>query len=147
MVHLSFSLWRFCLLSLPLASSLSIPQKTFVEESEDTAFIHDLVLDDIEFNITDYTSPEEWNLTTWDYDVVIVGGGPAGLAASMSLARVARKSLLYDSQEYRNGQTRYMHDVLGQDGRSVFPCNEGHSELNISRSGTTEISISSSTRN
>ncbi|KAJ9224333.1 hypothetical protein DTO027B5_4113 [Paecilomyces variotii] len=117
MVHLSLSLWRFCLLSLPLASSLSIPQKAIVEEYEDTTLIQDLVIDDAELNITDYTSLDEWNPTEWDYDVVIVGGGPAGLAASMSLARVARTSLLYDSQEYRNEQTRYMHDVLGQDGQ------------------------------
>ncbi|CVL06091.1 related to thioredoxin reductase [Fusarium mangiferae] len=50
------------------------------------------------------------------YDVIIVGGGPAGLSALSSLARVRRKVLLIDSGEYRNGQTTHMHDVIGWDG-------------------------------
>ncbi|KAK4125532.1 pyridine nucleotide-disulfide oxidoreductase-like protein [Parathielavia appendiculata] len=51
-----------------------------------------------------------------DFDAVIVGGGPAGLAALSGLARVRRKVLLIDSGEYRNAPTRHMHDVLGFDG-------------------------------
>ncbi|PHH78483.1 hypothetical protein CDD82_3036 [Ophiocordyceps australis] len=51
-----------------------------------------------------------------DYDAVIVGGGPSGLAALSALARVRRKALLIDSAEYRNQATRHMHDVLGFDG-------------------------------
>ncbi|KAJ6104075.1 hypothetical protein N7523_010395 [Penicillium sp. IBT 18751x] len=119
MVQLNFSVRRFCLLSLPLVSALTVPQKPIAQYSETSVAeqTEDLVADDVGFNITDYTALDEWNPTEWDYDVVIVGGGPGGLAASMSLARVARTSLLYDSQEYRNEQTRYMHDVLGQDGQ------------------------------
>lgn len=113
MAYRGVSLWRLCLLSLPFASALTIPQEPLVKWPEDQAIDNDV------FNITDYTSLDDWNPKNWDYDVVIVGGGPAGLAASMSLARVARTSLLYDSQEYRNEQTRYMHDVLGQDGKST----------------------------
>ncbi|KAJ5254060.1 hypothetical protein N7524_011240 [Penicillium chrysogenum] len=118
MVYLKSSFWRFCLLCLPLSSALIIPQSVLAEDAEDTVsdVTRQLETNEVEFNITDYTSPGEWEPTAWDYDVAIVGGGPAGLAASMSLARVARTSILYDSQEYRNGQTRYMHDVLGQDG-------------------------------
>jgi hypothetical protein len=118
MMFSNYSFWRFCLLSLPLASALTVPQKPLAELSDDIISEpnQDLAVDDTAFNISDYTSVDEWNPTKFDYDVVIVGGGPAGLAASMSLARVARTSLLYDSQEYRNEQTRYMHDVLGQDG-------------------------------
>ncbi|OQE26116.1 hypothetical protein PENFLA_c007G01864 [Penicillium flavigenum] len=119
MVFFNFPFWRLCLLSLPLASSLTVPQQPLTAASEEniSEVTQDLAKDDSAFNITDYTSPDEWNPTKFDYDVVIVGGGPGGLAASMSLARVARTSLLYDSQEYRNEQTRYMHDVLGQDGQ------------------------------
>ena len=51
-----------------------------------------------------------------DYDAIIVGGGPAGLAALSGLARVNRNVLLIDSGVYRNGPTRHMHDVLGFDG-------------------------------
>jgi hypothetical protein len=118
MVQLTFCVRHFCILSLPLVSALTVPQKPIAQYPENSVAeqSHDLAGDDAGFNITDYTTLDEWNPAEWDYDVVIVGGGPAGLAASMSLARVARTSLLYDSQEYRNEQTRYMHDVLGQDG-------------------------------
>lgn len=51
------------------------------------------------------------------YDVIIVGGGPAGLSALSGLARVRRRVLLIDSGEYRNGQTTHMHDVIGWDGK------------------------------
>ena len=35
------------------------------------------------------------------YDVAIIGGGPAGLAAAMSLGRVGRSALVIDSAVYR----------------------------------------------
>ncbi|KAH6634516.1 putative thioredoxin reductase [Chaetomium sp. MPI-SDFR-AT-0129] len=51
-----------------------------------------------------------------NYDAIVIGGGPAGLAATSGLARVRRNVLLIDSGVYRNGPTRHMHDVLGFDG-------------------------------
>mgnify|MGYP002718571548 CR=1 FL=1 len=51
-----------------------------------------------------------------DYEVIVVGGGPAGLSALSGVSRVRRTALLIDSQEYRNGVTREMHDVIGNDG-------------------------------
>ncbi|KAF2211461.1 hypothetical protein CERZMDRAFT_98350 [Cercospora zeae-maydis SCOH1-5] len=51
-----------------------------------------------------------------NYDVVVVGGGPAGLSAASSLARVRRSVLLIDSADYRNQYTRHVHDVIGSDG-------------------------------
>ena len=50
-------------------------------------------------------------------DAIVVGGGPAGLAALSGLARVRRNVLLIDSGEYRNGPTRHIHDVVGFDGK------------------------------
>ena len=50
------------------------------------------------------------------YDVIIIGGGPAGLAACSGLARVRRKVLLIDSGEYRSSSAHHIHDVLGFDG-------------------------------
>jgi thioredoxin reductase len=51
-----------------------------------------------------------------DYDAIVVGGGPSGLAATSGLARVRRNVLLIDSGNYRNDPTRHAHDVLGFDG-------------------------------
>ncbi|KFX92596.1 hypothetical protein V490_05291 [Pseudogymnoascus sp. VKM F-3557] len=51
-----------------------------------------------------------------DFDVIVIGGGPAGLSALSGVSRVRRTALLLDSQEYRNGLTRHMHDVIGNDG-------------------------------
>lgn len=51
-----------------------------------------------------------------DYDVIVVGGGPSGLSVLSGLARVKRKAIMFDSQVYRNGPTRKMHDVIGSDG-------------------------------
>jgi len=51
-----------------------------------------------------------------EYDVIVVGGGPAGLSATSALCRVARKVIVFDSQQYRNARTRNMHDVIGSDG-------------------------------
>lgn len=56
------------------------------------------------------------------YDAIIVGGGPAGLAALSGLARVRRNVLLIDSGEYRNAPTRHMHDVPGFDGEYYRIC-------------------------
>jgi threonine dehydrogenase-like Zn-dependent dehydrogenase len=56
-----------------------------------------------------------------DFDAIVVGGGPAGLAALSGLARVRRKVLLINSGEYRNAPTRHMHDVLGFDGNIKTP--------------------------
>ncbi|GLB01064.1 hypothetical protein AtubIFM57143_010441 [Aspergillus tubingensis] len=50
------------------------------------------------------------------YDALIIGGGPAGLAAAMSLGRACCKTALFDSQVYRNGGVTMMHNVLRHDG-------------------------------
>lgn len=55
-----------------------------------------------------------------DYDVIVVGGGPAGLSALSGVSRVRRNALLFDNQQYRNAPTREMHDVIGNDGQ-YFP--------------------------
>jgi len=51
-----------------------------------------------------------------DYDAIVVGGGPAGLAATSGLARVDRNVLMIDSGSYRNDPTRHAHDIIGSDG-------------------------------
>jgi thioredoxin reductase len=50
------------------------------------------------------------------FDVAIVGGGPAGLSASIWLARYLHRVLLVDSGDPRNWETRGINGFLGQPG-------------------------------
>lgn len=52
------------------------------------------------------------------YDVIVVGGGPAGLSAALILGRCRRSVLLCDSGRYRNDATPAMHGFLSRDGVS-----------------------------
>jgi thioredoxin reductase len=51
-----------------------------------------------------------------NYDVVVIGGGPAGLQATLTLARVHRTVLMVDSGMYRNDPATHMHNVVTHDG-------------------------------
>ena len=53
-----------------------------------------------------------------DYDVVIIGGSWAGLAAAMQLGRARRRVLVVDAGRPRNRFARSAHGFLGQDGRA-----------------------------
>jgi thioredoxin reductase len=50
------------------------------------------------------------------FDVAIVGGGPAGLTASIWLARYLHRVLLVDSGDPRNWETRGINGFLGHPG-------------------------------
>jgi thioredoxin reductase len=50
------------------------------------------------------------------YDAIVIGAGPAGLQAALSLGRNHRPTLLLDSGEYRNGTVQHMHNVVATDG-------------------------------
>lgn len=50
------------------------------------------------------------------FDVVIIGGGPAGMSAALILARCRRKVLVVDSGKPRNARTAAMHGFLTRDG-------------------------------
>ncbi|MCC9135817.1 NAD(P)/FAD-dependent oxidoreductase [Pontibacter silvestris] len=50
------------------------------------------------------------------YDVIIIGGGPAGLNAAMLLGRSRRKVLVFDSGEPRNRWAKTMNGFLSSDG-------------------------------
>lgn len=49
-------------------------------------------------------------------DVIIIGAGPAGLQAALTLGRMHRSALVIDSGEYRNGPVQHMHNVVANDG-------------------------------
>ena len=50
------------------------------------------------------------------YDAIVIGAGPAGLQAALTLGRMHRSTLLLDSGEYRNGTVLHMHNVVANDG-------------------------------
>jgi thioredoxin reductase len=50
-----------------------------------------------------------------DWDAIVVGGGPAGLAAATWLARYRRRTLVLDAEEPRNRWVEQAHGYLGSD--------------------------------
>lgn len=50
------------------------------------------------------------------YDVAIIGGSAAGLAAALQLARQLRQVVVFDAGDPRNATAAHMHSYLGHDG-------------------------------
>jgi thioredoxin reductase len=50
------------------------------------------------------------------YDVVIVGGGPAGLSAALTLGRARKHVLLCDAPPARNAAAVHVHNFVTRDG-------------------------------
>ena len=50
------------------------------------------------------------------WDVIVVGGGPAGLNAALVLGRCRRNVLLFDDGKPRNAVSHSMHGFLSRDG-------------------------------
>ncbi|MGV9757055.1 NAD(P)/FAD-dependent oxidoreductase [Streptomyces tricolor] len=59
-------------------------------------------------------SPE----TAGTYEVVVVGGGAAGLSAALVLGRARRRTLVVDAGEPRNAPSAHMQGYLSRDGMS-----------------------------
>ena len=55
-------------------------------------------------------------ITPWD--VIVVGGGAAGLSGALTLARAQRRVLVLDNAAPRNRFAPHMHGVLGHEGLS-----------------------------
>lgn len=51
-----------------------------------------------------------------DFDVVVIGGGAAGLSGALTLARARRSVLVIDSGEPRNAPASRVHGYLGREG-------------------------------
>ncbi|SEM04967.1 bifunctional NAD(P)/FAD-dependent oxidoreductase/class I SAM-dependent methyltransferase [Streptacidiphilus jiangxiensis] len=50
------------------------------------------------------------------YDVVVVGGGAAGLSGAVALSRARRTVLVVDAGDPRNAPSDHVHDYLGREG-------------------------------
>src|SRR5437764_11589393 len=65
-----------------------------------------------------------------EVDAVVVGGGPAGLAAALWLGRYRRSVVVVDSQQYRSRAVEHSHGYLGRDPQTpVQLLDRGRSEL------------------
>jgi thioredoxin reductase len=53
------------------------------------------------------------------YDVAIIGGSYAGLAAALPLARARRNVVIIDAGERRNRFAEFSHGFLTRDGTSA----------------------------
>lgn len=71
---------------------------------------------DTETTDTETTDIETTDIETTDaFDAVVVGGGPAGLAAAGWLARYRRRVLVVDGGEHRADRVERSHGYLGRD--------------------------------
>ncbi|WP_079056299.1 NAD(P)/FAD-dependent oxidoreductase [Streptomyces caeruleatus] len=55
---------------------------------------------------------------TGSYEVIVVGGGAAGLSAALVLGRARRRTLVVDAGEPRNAPAAHMQGYLSRDGMS-----------------------------
>lgn len=65
-----------------------------------------------------------------EYEAAIVGGGPAGLQAALTLGRMHVESIVFDDVRYRNASSARMGNVLGWDGAEPAALRSAaHSEI------------------
>src|SRR5215208_5822010 len=62
------------------------------------------------------------------FDVAIVGGGPAGLAAALVLGRMRRRVLLLDADDPAHGVSEGVHGLFGHDGTPPLDLREAARE-------------------
>ena len=80
-------------------------------------------------------------------DVIIIGGGFAGTAAAITLARANRKIRLIDSGAPRNRFSEHAHGILGLDGAAPAELlQRGHAEVGKFGGTITQGSVEKLTR-
>lgn len=71
-------------------------------------------------------------------DIIIIGGGPAGLSAATSTVRQSHSTLILDSGKYRNDGSSYMHTVPTWDHRNPSEFREA-ARKDYDRYGTVKV--------
>jgi gliotoxin/aspirochlorine biosynthesis thioredoxin reductase len=72
-------------------------------------------------------------------DVLVIGGGPAGLTAATSLMRQRHSVILFDSGGYRNGRAAHMHMVPTWDHRDPAEFRAAARQQTLSNYPTLEV--------
>lgn len=73
------------------------------------------------------------------FDVLIIGGGPAGLSVATGLARQLYRAIVFDSGVYRNALASHMHNVASWDHKSPEEFRQAARERIRSRYDTIEF--------
>lgn len=58
-----------------------------------------------------------FKMTNTDNEVIIIGGGPAGMSAALVLGRSRIKTLILNTEQARNSLTTHSHGFLTRDGQ------------------------------
>lgn len=66
--------------------------------------------------MNDMSDTNDMNDVDQRYDVVVIGGGAAGLSGAVSLARARRSVLVVDAGRPRNAPASHVHSYLGREG-------------------------------
>src|SRR6187399_2701087 len=74
------------------------------------------------------------------FDVVIAGGGPAGLSAALILGRCLRRVLVCDENQQRNRASQAIHGLLGREGKSPAAFLDG-ARQELARYETVELKM------
>ncbi|MFE7355085.1 NAD(P)/FAD-dependent oxidoreductase [Streptomyces sp. NPDC057543] len=67
-------------------------------------------------DMSDISDMNDTNDADQRYDVVVIGGGAAGLSGALSLARARRSVLVIDAGRPRNAPASHVHSYLGREG-------------------------------
>lgn len=53
------------------------------------------------------------------YDIIVIGGGPAGLSAALVASRLNKHILIFDDKRYRNEKAKKLSALYGD---KIFHC-------------------------
>lgn len=72
-------------------------------------------------------------------DVLIIGAGPAGFTAALTIVRQTHTAILFDSGSYRNGAAHHMHMIPTWDHRDPAKFRDASRKEILSHYSTVKI--------